>query len=76
MVFKSYSIQTLIESASFTQDLKLGHYIKVPPRATFIGEYLHPGTSVSDIQLCMLSANCGHDYVHLRFGRSETLDVQ
>lgn len=37
MFFKAYSIQTLTESTSFVQDLKLGHYIKVPPRATFIG---------------------------------------
>ncbi|KAF8518212.1 OPT oligopeptide transporter protein-domain-containing protein [Gautieria morchelliformis] len=35
MVFKSYSVQTLNEAINFTQDLKLGHYIKVPPRATF-----------------------------------------
>jgi len=35
MVFKSYSVQTLIEASSFVQDLKLGHYVKVPPRATF-----------------------------------------
>jgi OPT oligopeptide transporter protein len=37
MIFKVYSVQTLTESTSFVQDLKLGHYIKVPPRATFIG---------------------------------------
>ncbi|KAF8526011.1 OPT oligopeptide transporter [Hysterangium stoloniferum] len=36
MVFKSYSVQTLNEALNFTQDLKLGHYIKVPPRATFL----------------------------------------
>ncbi|KAI0001085.1 OPT oligopeptide transporter protein-domain-containing protein [Russula vinacea] len=36
MIFKVYSVQTLGESTSFIQDLKLGHYIKVPPRATFI----------------------------------------
>ena len=36
-VFKGYSVQTLTESTSFVQDLKLGHYIKVPPRATFVG---------------------------------------
>ncbi|KAF8504583.1 oligopeptide transporter [Russula emetica] len=36
MFFKVYSVQTLSESTSFVQDLKLGHYIKVPPRATFL----------------------------------------
>ncbi|TFK45067.1 oligopeptide transporter [Crucibulum laeve] len=36
MVFKAYSVQTLVEATSFVQDLKLGHYVKVPPRATFL----------------------------------------
>ncbi|KAJ7287057.1 oligopeptide transporter [Mycena rebaudengoi] len=36
MVFKSYSVQTLTEATSFVQDLKLGHYVKVPPRASFL----------------------------------------
>ena len=38
MVFKAYSVQTLTEATMFVQDLKLGHYVKVPPRATFLGE--------------------------------------
>lgn len=36
MIFKAYSTQTLSEANSFVQDLKLGHYVKVPPRATFV----------------------------------------
>ncbi|KAJ7188821.1 OPT oligopeptide transporter protein-domain-containing protein [Mycena filopes] len=36
MVFKAYSVQTLTEATSFIQDLKLGHYVKVPPRASFL----------------------------------------
>ncbi|KAJ7876048.1 oligopeptide transporter [Mycena olivaceomarginata] len=36
MLFKSYSVQTLTEATSFIQDLKLGHYVKVPPRASFL----------------------------------------
>ncbi|KAF8161465.1 OPT oligopeptide transporter protein-domain-containing protein [Crassisporium funariophilum] len=36
MVFKAYSVQTLSAGTSFVQDLKLGHYVKVPPRATFM----------------------------------------
>ncbi|KAG6856397.1 hypothetical protein H0H87_005015 [Tephrocybe sp. NHM501043] len=31
MLFKAYAVQTLAEATSFIQDLKLGHYIKVPP---------------------------------------------
>ena len=38
MVFKVYSMQTLLQALSFLQDLKLGHYIKVPPRETFLGQ--------------------------------------
>ena len=37
MVFKAYSVQTLGQALWFLQDLKLGHYIKVPPRATLLG---------------------------------------
>jgi len=36
MIFKGYAVQTLMEATSFVQDLKLGHYIKVPPRSTFL----------------------------------------
>ena len=35
-IFKGYAIQTISAALLFTQDLKLGHYIKVPPRASFI----------------------------------------
>ena len=38
MIFKAYSVQTLASAQNFVQDLKLGHYVKVPPRATFMGE--------------------------------------
>ena len=37
-IFKGYSIQTLSSALVFTQDLKMGHYIKVPPRASFIAQ--------------------------------------
>ncbi|KAG0708644.1 oligopeptide transporter [Suillus ampliporus] len=40
MIFKAYSVQTLSEATSFVQDLKLGHYIKVPPRATFLVQFV------------------------------------
>ncbi|KAH9942142.1 OPT oligopeptide transporter [Epithele typhae] len=36
MIFKAYATQTLAEGSQFVGDLKLGHYIKLPPRATFI----------------------------------------
>ncbi|KAJ8473875.1 hypothetical protein ONZ51_g7588 [Trametes cubensis] len=31
MLFKAYAVQTLAEGTAFVQDLKLGHYIKLPP---------------------------------------------
>lgn len=40
MIFKAYSVQTLSEATAFVQDLKLGHYIKVPPRATFVVQFV------------------------------------
>ncbi|KAH9890397.1 OPT oligopeptide transporter protein-domain-containing protein [Cubamyces lactineus] len=36
MIFKAYAVQTLAEGTAFVQDLKLGHYMKLPPRATFM----------------------------------------
>ncbi|PVG01711.1 putative oligopeptide transporter [Serendipita vermifera] len=35
MIFKAYSIQVINTALSFVMDLKLGHYMKVPPRASF-----------------------------------------
>lgn len=35
MVFKTFSIQCLQAGIYFVQDLKLGHYMKIPPRTTF-----------------------------------------
>ena len=35
-IFKAYAVQTLAEGTAFVQDLKLGHYVKLPPRATFL----------------------------------------
>ncbi len=32
------SIQTLQEALIFTQDMKFGHYMKVPPRHTYIAQ--------------------------------------
>ncbi|PWN48308.1 OPT oligopeptide transporter, partial [Violaceomyces palustris] len=36
MIFKTYGLQSLVTGLNFTQELKLGHYMKVPPRAIFI----------------------------------------
>lgn len=35
MIFKSYGLMGVTQSNAFTQDLKLGHYLKIAPRLTF-----------------------------------------
>ncbi|KAG8748166.1 hypothetical protein FRC10_008899 [Ceratobasidium sp. 414] len=45
MIFKAYAVQTMGEAITFVQDLKLGHYIKVAPRATFIVQMVATTTS-------------------------------
>src|SRR5258706_7689646 len=35
-LFKTYSVETITVSLLFVQDLKLGHYLKIPPRASFL----------------------------------------
>jgi hypothetical protein len=34
-MFKAYGCMTLISALNFCSDLKLGHYLKVPPRSMF-----------------------------------------
>ena len=34
-IFKAYSTQSLSNALYWLQDLKLGHYMKIPPRVTF-----------------------------------------
>ena len=38
MIFKTYGYFTMAQALSFTQDLKLGHYLKVPQRCLFAGQ--------------------------------------
>ncbi|KAH9814731.1 OPT oligopeptide transporter protein-domain-containing protein [Melampsora americana] len=40
MLFKTFSVQSLFVAMSFIQDLKLGHYMKIPPRVTFVVQIL------------------------------------
>ncbi|KIO27109.1 hypothetical protein M407DRAFT_23648 [Tulasnella calospora MUT 4182] len=37
MVFKVYTLQTVGMALSYTEALKLGHYLKLPPRTVFAG---------------------------------------
>ncbi|PHH78220.1 hypothetical protein CDD80_7174 [Ophiocordyceps camponoti-rufipedis] len=36
--FKSYGYITCAHAVSFLQDLKIAHYVKIPPRVTFMGQ--------------------------------------
>ncbi|KAJ1020916.1 hypothetical protein NDA18_005763 [Ustilago nuda] len=38
MIFKAFALQGLIGGLQFVQDLKLGHYMKIPPRLTFMAQ--------------------------------------
>lgn len=35
MMFKSYGYIVMVQAQYFLQDLKLGHYLKVPPKSMF-----------------------------------------
>jgi OPT family small oligopeptide transporter len=38
MLFKTYGYITMAQALFFLQDMKLGHYLKVPPRVTFLAQ--------------------------------------
>lgn len=38
MIFKAFALQGLLGGLQFVQDLKLGHYMKIPPRLTFLAQ--------------------------------------
>ncbi|OBT55803.1 hypothetical protein VE04_03961 [Pseudogymnoascus sp. 24MN13] len=40
MLFKAYGYASMYQGLLFTQDLKLGHYMKVPPRAMMADQFL------------------------------------
>ena len=39
-IFKVYALQTLYSGLGFVQDLKMGHYMKVPPRQSFFAQLI------------------------------------
>jgi OPT family oligopeptide transporter len=40
MEFKTYGYITMLQSLMFIQDMKLGHYLKLPPRTMFWGQLI------------------------------------
>ena len=45
-MFKAYGTQTLLQALSFVSSLKLGHYVKIPPRAMFRAQMIPTFVSV------------------------------
>ena len=54
MVFKAYSLAGVNSGLTFVQDLKLGHYMKVPPRVSFAAQ------CVGTIWLCFVQVGVKH----------------
>lgn len=40
MMFKTYGYISMTQALAFTQDMKLGHYLKLPPRTMFFGQVI------------------------------------
>lgn len=40
MMFKTYGYITMTQGLMFVQDMKLGHYLKLPPRTMFFGQLI------------------------------------
>jgi len=52
-MFKSYGCMVLLSAITFSQDLKLGHYAKVPPRSMFRAQLI--AAMVDIIAVCFPS---------------------
>lgn len=54
MLFKTYGYITMYQGLFFCQDMKLGHYMKVPPRVTFMAQMVSCLWS-SIVQICVMN---------------------
>ncbi|RDW74522.1 small oligopeptide transporter, OPT family [Aspergillus mulundensis] len=54
MLFKTYGYISMSQGLYFTQDLKLGHYMKIPPRVTFAAQMVACLWS-SIVQICVMN---------------------
>ena len=52
-MFKAYGCMALWNALQFTEDLKLGHYMKIPPRSMFRAQLA--ATLVSIVVVCFIS---------------------
>jgi OPT family small oligopeptide transporter len=54
MLFKTYGYITMSQGLSFCQDMKIGHYMKIPPRVTFQAQIVACLWS-SVVQICVMN---------------------
>lgn len=59
MLFKTYGYITMNQAHAFLGDLKLGHYLKIPPRPMFIGQLVATIWSCL-VQLAVMEWALGH----------------
>ncbi|KAE9392531.1 OPT oligopeptide transporter [Gymnopus androsaceus JB14] len=58
MMFKTWGYITMAQALQFTQDLKLGHYMKIPPRTMFLAQVIAAavaGTTQLGVQAWMFT---------------------
>lgn len=54
MLFKTYGYISMYQGLFFLQDMKLGHYMKIPPRVTFMAQMISCLWS-SIVQICVMN---------------------
>ncbi|KAL4806297.1 OPT oligopeptide transporter protein-domain-containing protein [Aspergillus unguis] len=54
MLFKTYGYISMLQGIFFCQDMKLGHYMKIPPRVTFAAQMIACLWS-SIVQICVMN---------------------
>ncbi|KAI8607185.1 OPT oligopeptide transporter protein-domain-containing protein, partial [Chytriomyces sp. MP71] len=61
MAFKTFSYMAMYQGLTLVQDLKLGHYIKIPPKAMFLSQLVSTllGALVSTLVACGLYESFG-----------------
>lgn len=65
MYFKTLGYNTLSQAGTMASDLKIGHYLKVPPRAVFLNQML--GTLIGCIFNYIVNHVCIFIYVYCIF---------
>lgn len=65
MMFKTYGYITMTQGLAFVADMKLGHYLKLPPRTMFWGQIVATVWSVF-VQVGVFYCKSPHMDVHLK----------